>query len=328
MEAELQWRYWQRLYLEKYCVSRGLSSKSIAAYKGDLNMFWEFSKDRLDNMAPSKMKMSDILTYIQYLQSERGNGPSAVNRQVMSIKGFFYAMVSFEEINPNDNPMRDFPKLKPLPQKIPRSLSEEEIKAMVDSCDTSSVVGLRDRTLLILLYGTGIRASECAGLTNCDVDLGNGYIHVTGKGGHQRCVPLKKEVKEALEEYIEVRGKGDEKHSFFISMRGKSLSRNAIYERVRSAGERAGLNKRTSPHKLRHSFATHLIRTERNIQVVSELLGHRHISSTQVYVHIAGHELSEAVSKHPIGTIIERLEKRMEGVRLPFRSHRNKAVGL
>lgn len=327
MDSEIQWNYWLGLYLDRFCLSRGLSHKSVCAYRGDLGMFRSFILKRKGEVRPSSLRMNDILEYIRYLQEERHNGVCAVNRQIMSIKSFYRAMVAFEEIQPRENPMRDFPKLKPIPRKLPKHLSENEIKAMIKGCDADSIVGVRDRALLILLYGTGIRASECAGVTDLDIDFENKSIHVTGKGGHQRCVPLKDEVIEALKEYRGLRGEQPPSYAFFRSMRGNHLSRGAIYERVRKAGVRSKLEKRVSPHKLRHSFATHIIRTERNIQVVSELLGHRHVASTQIYVHVTGRDLMEAIEKHPIEMIVERIERNLVGVRLPFKSSRHKKTG-
>jgi site-specific recombinase XerD len=169
-------------------------------------------------------------------------------------------MVAMGHLLPAGNPLAHFPKLKAQPRKLPVVLSEEEVEKLLDKPDTDTVLGLRDRAILTLLYGTGIRASECAGLKEEDVDLGEKTVKVFGKGGHERTVPLNDRVCRALEVYRQARGMQAGEESFFQSCRGKAMSRAALYERVRRHAVRCHIPKRVSPHRLRHTFATHLVK--------------------------------------------------------------------
>jgi integrase/recombinase XerD len=183
---------------------------------------------------------------------------------------------------------------------------------------TDTVMGLRDRALLTLLYATGIRATECAGLTEADVDLGDQTIKVMGKGGNERCIPLNKEVIVVLRQYQASRGPVGRKEAFFRSRGNRKLSRNAIYERVHRYGRKAKIEKKLSPHRLRHTFATHLIRNGERLSTVQELLGHRCITSTQIYIHTTAEDLRSAAMKHPVEHLINRIADLLPNVKLPF----------
>jgi site-specific recombinase XerD len=214
--------------------------------------------------------------------------------------------------------MVHFPRMKAAPVKLPTFLSEEETQALLGQPRTSTVLGLRDRALLTLLYGTGVRASEVASLRDVDVDLSDNTVRVIGKGGHERVVPLNVEVARALAQYRCARGRVTPQASFFKSRSGGSLSRNAIYERVRLHARRARIDKRVSPHQLRHTFATHLVRQGVQLVTIRDLLGHRCISSTQIYLHTTAQDLRQAAARHPVEHLVARLEDLLPHVRLPL----------
>jgi site-specific recombinase XerD len=177
---------------------------------------------------------------------------------------------------------------------------------------------LRDRAILALFYGTGIRASEFAHLTVDDVDLGNATVRVLGKGGHERTVPLNDAVVEALQRYAWARGAVSRTGAFFLSRSKRAMSRGALYERVRTYGQKAQLTKRISPHRLRHTFATHLVKAGVGIVTIRDLLGHRCITSTQVYLHVTARDLEEAAGLHPIYRLAPIVESLLPDVKLPF----------
>lgn len=179
----MTWDYWMALYLNTHCTARGLSSRSIAAYAATLRQFRAYAQCRLGDPGPDAITARDVLQYVEHLRRERGNGSAAVNRQVTILKGFYRAIVSMGHLEPGANPLAHFPKMKALPRKLPVFLSEEEVRNLLAAPEKNTVIGLRDRALLALLYATGIRASECAGLRECDVDLACRTIRVTGKGG-------------------------------------------------------------------------------------------------------------------------------------------------
>lgn len=277
-----------------------------------------FVKFRLNDKNPDELTARDILEYVDYLRRERNNQDSAVNRQVTILKTFYRAMVAMGYLDAKNNPMAHFPKMKAGYKKLPVYLNEDEVRRLLAAPRTDTVMGLRDRALLTLLYGTGIRATECAELTEGNVDLVDMSIRVIGKGGWERCVPLNKEVARAMLQYRQARGFVSHDRPFFYSRIGNGLSRNAIYERVRTYARKARIEKKISPHKLRHTFATHLVKKGVSIVTIRDLLGHHCISSTQVYLHTTAHDMRMAAEKHPVEELIGRIDDLLPNVKLPF----------
>lgn len=313
----MKWQYWITLYIQTHCAARGLRTTTMAAYQTTLYQFRAYLEVQLEKHDPASATAADVLAYLEFLRRERNNGESAVSRQVVILKNFYRAIVAMGHLAAGDNPLAHFPKIKAAPRKLPVILSEEEIQRLLDAPGDDTVLGLRDRALLALLYGTGIRASECAGLREQDVDLKERTITVQGKGGHERTLPLNERVYQALVKYRQARGVVGREQAVFQSRLGKGMSRGAIYERVRTWAQRAKLPKTVSPHRLRHTFATHLVRAGVKLVTIRDLLGHRMITSTQIYLHVTAHDLREAADLHPIGRLAPMLEQLLPGQRLP-----------
>jgi site-specific recombinase XerD len=311
------------MYTQTWCVARGLRSGTIDAYRRTLEQFRLYVRQHLQDPGPDGIRARDVLEYVEWLRTVRGNGPSAVNRQVTVLRNFYRAMVSMNYLDPSDNPMRLFPKIKPVPRKLPEVLNPDQVKTLLASPPPDTVLGLRDRAVLNLLYGTGIRASECAGLREQDVDLELRQIRVTGKGGHMRTLPLNETVAEAMGMYRMARGSGSAESPFFRSRRGRGISRGVVYERVRTLGRQSRVG-RIRPHTLRHTFATHLVHQGVNLVTIRDLLGHRQITSTQLYLHVTARDLREAAVRHPIGQLAERLTALLPGSVLPFQKSRSR----
>jgi len=306
----MKWDCWMTLYVGTFCPAQNLSSKSIAAYEATLKMFRNYVRSRLLNKDPDEMAIRDIM--------ERNNGNAAVNRQMTILRNFYRAMVAMNQLEPRNNPMANFPKIKGVPRKFAETLSNQEMARLMDTPDTDTVLGMRDRALLTILYGTGIRASECSGIDDEHLDFQARTVRVLGKGGHHRTVPMKEEVVQVLAQYRLVRGAVKYGSGFFRSRNGRRLSRCAIYERVRTHARRARIRKKVSPHRLRHTFATHLIRAGVQIEHLRDLLGHRLITSTQIYVHMTAVDLRKAAEMHPISKLIRKVADLLPDVRLPF----------
>jgi integrase/recombinase XerD len=318
----MKWQYWMSLYLRTHCVARGLRPLSIAAYQKALEQFRDWIETHHGGQSPDTIVARDILEYLEYLRRERGNGDSAVNRALVVLRSFYRAIIAMGHLDPNANPLAAFPTIKAVPRKLPVTFSSEEIERLIHCPNTDTVIGLRDRAMLTLLYGTGIRANECSELREGQVDLGNLSIAVNGKGGHQRTIPLNPQVAAVLREYARARGPALPTAPFFRSRNGHRLSRTSIYERVRRSGQRAHLSKVLSPHRLRHTFATHLVRAGVGIVTIRDLLGHRQIASTQIYLHVTAQDLRAAADRHPIARLLNTVEHLLPDVKLPFQRPR------
>lgn len=314
----MKWDYWIALYVNTHCVARGLRALTIQAYEATLKGFRYYALANWPERGPDQLSARDILQYLEHLRKERNNGASALNRQATVLRNFYRAMVAMGHLEPRLNPMAYFPKIKPAARKLPGTLDREEVSRLLDQPDCGTVLGLRDRAMLTLLYGTGIRASECAGLAEKDINWEEKIIRVTGKGGHERSIPLNDEVVHALSQYRLARGGTRAQEPFFRSREGGALSRNAVYERVRRAAQKARIPRRVSPHRLRHTFATHLVQEGVGLVTLRDLLGHKQITSTQIYIHLTAKDLRHAADKHPVGKLIKRMEELLPNLKLPF----------
>lgn len=313
----MKWSYWLQLYLRTHCVARGLSPLSIAAYEATLVQFRAWSEAR-GTREPDAVCAREVLEYLEYLRRERDNGAAAVNRTVTILRSFYRAIVAMGHLEPQANPLAGFPRIRAAARKLPTTLDTEELTRLLALARCDTVVGVRDRAIVALLYGTGIRASECAGLREGRVDLHALTITVRGKGGHERIVPFNEEIAAYLREYVQVRGPQLPAAPFFRSRRGAALSRGTLYERMRTLGRRARLAKPLSPHRLRHTFASHLVREGINLVTIRDLLGHRMITSTQIYLHVTAQDLRAAANRHPISRLLGTIEHLLPNVRLPF----------
>lgn len=300
-------------YLDHLIVERGLSKNSLAAYRRDLNRYVEFCEARgiSDFRNVTSAEISDFLVALRMGSGERlPLAPASAARTVIAVRGF-HAFLAKEGITSGD-PAR---AVKPpgLSKRLPKALSFSEIEALlaavgVDSAGDISVLMLRDRALLELLYGTGARISELMDLTVDDVSTLSAdlpILRLRGKGDKERLVPVGKHALSALESYL-VRGRpalalaGKGTPAVFLNARGGSLSRQSAWAILQEAAEKAGLKGKVSPHTMRHSFATHLLENGADVRVVQELLGHASVTTTQIYTMVTVDQLREVyATAHP-----------------------------
>jgi integrase/recombinase XerD len=318
----MKWSYWISLYIRTHCVARGLCPKTLAAYEDSLKQFREWVRVTFADRPPDLVTARDVLQYLQHLREDRGNGDSAVNRAVTVLRIFYRAMVAMGHLDQKANPLNGFPSIKAVPRKLPVSLAPDQVSRLLVEPKIDTVIGLRDRALLALLYGTGIRATECATLRSGQVDLVRLTITVRGKGGHERTIPLNPQLADVLRTYATARGPALPTAPFFRSRFGRSLSRGSIYERVRTWGQRSRVGIPISPHRMRHTFATHLVRAGVGLVTIRDLLGHRQITSTQIYLHVTAEDLRSAAARHPIGALLSTVEHLLPPGRLPFQRAR------
>lgn len=274
-------------------VERRLSPNTVAAYSGDVGDFFSAC-----DLLPREVDKDDIREYIASRAGKLSKRSQA--RLLSSLKAFFdWCIVEGER---KDNPCDavDFPKLG---QYLPEVLSVEEVEAIMDSVDLRSPSGVRDRAILELLYGCGLRVSELCGLSISHVYLDEGFVRVVGKGDKERLVPLGEPASDTFRAYLDVRplpAQAAYQDTAFLNLRGTPLSRVSVFKMIKKQALLAGVDKEISPHSFRHSFATHLIAGGADLRVVQEMLGHESILTTEIYTHIdSGTWQASVLGHHP-----------------------------
>ena len=255
-----------------------MSQNTVASYCSDVEKFLAAYPDKREELLDAE----DINAYVSSLQNSRRSQA----RLLSSLRSFFGWMVLEGLISDNPCDMVDMPKLG---RYLPDVLSEDEVFAIIDSVDLSSWQGLRDRAILEVLYGCGIRVSEAVGLKVSGLYFNDGFIRVVGKGNKERLVPLNDMARAALEAYLDVRPIPADAESgdlVFLNRFGRSLSRQSMFKMIKVQALLADVRKEISPHTFRHSFATHLVEHGADLRVVQERLGHESITTTEIYTHI------------------------------------------
>jgi integrase/recombinase XerD len=288
-------------FLGYLTVERGSSPNTIAAYRADLDRYLAFLGGR-GPVTPDQISRDDVTAWIGSLRAE-GAAPRTVERRVAAIKSFHRFLVR-EGITTN-HPTSALP-LPQVPERLPDVASIEDVERMLSQPFPEGPAGYRDRAMLEVLYGCGLRVSEFAGLDLRDVDMAEGYLRVFGKGSKERITPISGAAAAALQEYL-VHGRPflrtkktgrQDPDAVFINIRGGRLTRATIHALVHAYGGRVGLD--LHPHTLRHSFATHLLEGGADLRALQEMLGHADISTTQVYTHVdRTHVREEYLSTHP-----------------------------
>lgn len=257
-------------------MERAMSPNTAAAYCSDLEIFFKNAGKEAETVS-----QDDIIDYFRGIKvSERSQ-----SRMLSAFRSFFSWMQleGIREDNPAENV--DAPKIG---RYIPVVLSVEEVEAILASVELDSPFGIRDRAILEVLYGCGLRVSEASGLRIQDLYLDQGFITVIGKGDKQRLVPIGERAVDAVNNYLNVRPMPQPEFNDFVFLNrfGKSLSRVSIFTMIKRQAVMAGVDKEISPHTFRHSFATHLIENGADLRVVQEMLGHESILTTEIYTHI------------------------------------------
>ena len=293
-EYTKKWTEISRGYRTYMRLEKHLSDNTIESYMRDLAQFAHYVL-RMYDVPPKKVEPEMIRNYLGRL-FEQGREKSSQARALSGIKSFFNYLLLEEVIESSPAELIEAPKAS---RPLPDTLSTEEIDRLIGSIDASTTKGLRDRAMLELLYSCGLRVSELCDLRLGDLFFGEGYIRVIGKGDKQRLVPVSGMARDRIQLYLEVRDKSRRKDDFvFLNNRGKQLTRVMIFTIIKQAAQRAGIDKKISPHTFRHSFATHLLEGGANIRQVQELLGHENILTTEIYTHLDDSHLRQTLEEH------------------------------
>lgn len=288
-----------RQFLNFISVERGLAPNTIESYYRDLQNYLRFLKSQ--NITDLKFtSKTTIISYLLLMQ-KNGKASSSISRACAAIKSFYHFLMRERYIDEDPTINLNTPKLE---KKLPRVLTVEEVEKLLEQPDIRDPLGFRDKTMLELLYSTGIRVSELISLTTEDVNLDMGFLRCTGKGSKERIVPIGSFAITYLKEYINnvrrllVKDKNSD--VLFVNHFGKALTRQGFWKIIKKYAKMAGIDKEITPHTLRHSFATHLIENGADLRAVQEMLGHADISTTQIYTHLTKTRIKEVYDKtHP-----------------------------
>ena len=289
-------------YLE---FERGLSRNTLDAYRTDLLQYGAFLAKR--HRGATEADRGDVADFLADLATGNGQpacSPATVNRKTACLRSF-YRHLRREELLDQDPTASLRPPAKS--RKLPRVLTYSEVKRLLESVSGGDPIQLRDRALLEVMYGCGLRASEVVGLDVNDIDLRRSFVRPHGKGNKERIVPLGREAAAAVKRYLRA-GRPELVGSrpvsrLIVNFRGGPLTRQGLYKVIQRHAAEVGLAGRMSPHTLRHSFATHLLSGGCDLRSVQEMLGHADVSTTQLYTHLSGERIREVYFKaHPRAT--------------------------
>lgn len=288
-------------FLDYLSVEKGLSRNTIESYRHDLVKFAGYLASRGIERA-QKATRHDISKYLYFLKDSELSSAS-ISRNLVAIKVFYRFLVSERIAKEDAASVLETPRLL---KALPEVLDTGEVTRVLEMPNTRSALGARDRAALEVMYATGMRVSEMAGLLLGGLNMEVGFIKCSGKGGKERIVPVGKEARDALLKYLrksrpKLCKQPGESH-LFVSKLGKKISRQSFWKMLKKYVKKAGINRNITPHTLRHSFATHLLEKGADLRSVQEMLGHADISTTQIYTHINKARLKGIHKKfHPRG---------------------------
>jgi len=295
--AELLDEFSDTLWLED-----GLSRNTLESYRRDINKLaaWLEQDRKIDLL---QCTHADIQGFLAHLVVEQKAKATSTSRAISSLKRLYQYQLRQGKISIDPTLQIATPK---LPRSLPNSLTEQDVEVLLNAPDVDTPLGMRDRTMLEVLYASGLRVSELVGLSSAQVSLDMGVVRVMGKGSKERLVPLGEEALDWLRRYLaDARPAllgGKLSNTMFVTQRGAGMTRQMFWYLIKRHAKYGGLDKPLSPHTLRHAFATHLLNHGADLRVVQMLLGHADISTTQIYTHVARERLKQLhATHHPRG---------------------------
>ena len=287
-------------FLDVLWAEQGVSANTLAAYGSDLRLFAQWLKGGENALVEAGTE--DISRFLAY-RYQQGIGNRSTARILSTFRRFYGYQLREGRIVDDPTALIELPYVG---RKLPVALSEQDVELLLAAPETTDPLGFRDRTMLEMLYATGLRVSELVGLRLEQINLRQGVVRISGKGNKERLVPVGEEAMTWLQEYLagarqKILGERQCPH-LFATRRATGMTRQAFWHIIKRHAKRAGIAKALSPHTLRHAFATHLLNHGADLRVVKLLLGHSDLSTTQIYTHIARERLKDLHSKyHPRG---------------------------
>ena len=283
-------------FLDAIWMERGLSENTLGAYRADLVAL----SQRLDSKSVRLVGASraDIMEYIAW-RVDGGSKPRSTARQLSSFRRFYRYLLREGVVSEDPTVSIAMPKIG---RSLPQSLTEQDVDALLAAPKVAEPLGHRDRTMLEVLYATGVRVSELINLKLGQINLNQGVLRIVGKGDRERLIPLGDEAQDWIREFIDgPRGEillERQTEFLFPTRRGDRMTRQAFWHIIKRYARKAGIVKKLSPHTVRHAFATHLLNNGADLRVVQLLLGHSDVSTTQIYTHVARERMKELHSRH------------------------------
>lgn len=276
-------------------IERGYSPNTTSAYEHDLDQFQKYARGK----TLATIDRETIKSYIDRLNDE-GFSVGSIERKLACLKSFYKYMIGEGKVK--ENPTSDF-KLPKKAKRLPKSLNMTETVRLLNATRGDDYLALRDAAMLELLYATGMRASEMTGLNISDINFDVSFVRCFGKGSKERVVPVGRAALSAIKKYLD-KGRpqfpNKDKEALFLDKNGERLSRQGLWERIKKYVKASGVKEKTSPHTLRHSFATHLLEKGADLRSVQEMLGHSDIATTQIYTSVSRERLKKMYAKaHP-----------------------------
>ena len=282
-------------FIDSIWLERGLSKNTLSSYRLDMLAFDNW----LGSRSLQEIDKAILLDYLSF-RLKRGYSSRSTARSLSSLRAFYSFLVKTSIVRNNPTAKIDSPKLG---HSLPKVLSEKDIDKLIHSPDTKEPLGLRDRAMLELLYSSGLRVSELIKLEIINLNLRQGVVRIMGKGEKERLVPIGEEAMEWINKYLNssrevLLGKESKDQHLFVTKRGKGMTRQAFWYRIKKYALRSGIDKSLSPHTLRHAFATHLLNHGADLRTVQLLLGHTSLSTTQIYTEVAKERMKSLHSQH------------------------------
>ena len=287
---------WVEDYLEHLISVKGLSENSLASYSADIYSFLGFLEDITGSL--QEVDENTVLYYLVLLQ-QKGMASRSVARHLSSLRSFFDYLSEERRISANPGRLLEGPKISRI---LPEVLTRQEMDLLLEQPDSSTKLGMRDKTILELMYATGLRVSETCFLRPLDFDSQTGILKIRGKGDRERFVPVHLTAQDWLQTYLQNTRPTFRpvQEAIFLNRSGTALSRQGLWKMVKRYAQKGGIRRAISPHAIRHSFATHLLEGGADLRSVQLLLGHADISATEIYTHVQESRLKEIHHKyHP-----------------------------
>ena len=283
-------------YLDSIWMEKGLSRNSLESYGRDLKSFAEWLDPQgIKLLAVVRQNLQIFLSH----RFEQGLSARTTARQLSCLRGFYRHFLREKKIQVDPTALVDNPKLG---RSLPKSLSEDDIEILLATPNVEDILGLRDRTMLEVLYASGLRVTELISLRLHEINLRQGVVRVFGKGSKERLVPLGEEAMSWLDRYLRYSRpmllNQVQSDALFVSTRAQQMTRQTFWHRLKRYAKDAGIEKSISPHTLRHAFATHLLNHGADLRVVQLLLGHSDLSTTQIYTHVANSRMKALHAEH------------------------------